>query len=80
MKSTPYCLFCKQGHYPADCQIVTMPCDMQNPATAVLNCRTGWDEISCEFTKWQCYDDAQNCFGKDTTKFNKKEMSKVFQS
>ena len=22
-KSTPYCLFCKQGHYPADCQIVT---------------------------------------------------------
>ena len=22
-KPTPYCLFCKQGHYPTDCKVVT---------------------------------------------------------
>ena len=29
-KSTPYCLFCKQGHYSADCQIVTNLSERRN--------------------------------------------------
>ena len=29
-KSTPYCLFCKKGHYPSDCQIVINSSEQRN--------------------------------------------------
>ena len=37
-KSTPYCLFCKQGHYPEECQIVTDLSERRNILKEIGHC------------------------------------------
>ena len=52
MKSTPYCLFCKQGHYPADCQIVTNLSERRNTLKKLGRCfncmRNGHVSSQCD--------------------------------
>ena len=57
-KSNPYCLFCKQDHYPADCQIVTNLSEQRNILKKLGHCfncmRKGHVSSQCD-TSIKCH-------------------------